>query len=682
MTPSAAVVELLSSLDAEQAAAVYATDRLIRARAGAGSGKTRALVARVAWLVQDQGVPAASILVVTFSKKAADELQHRLRLLGIDDVKVSTLHSVGYLIMRQEVRYLKPVDGVMQKRVLRKVIADLKWKGDFSEALRAINTSKAFDTEVDVEMRVVYDGYQRELGDNHQCDFGDMILIPVQVLREKPLSVSFWSKKWSHILVDEAQDTSRLQWELIEFLVDRATTNLFVAGDAQQSIYGFRGARPDLMVQGIDQRFGSFRDYPISTNYRSDPAIVNIANTVMRGDPWRLQMRAFQQGVASGAVSFVGPCGTPREEAVAVVERIQQLHAAGTAYSEMAVLYRTNAQSEPFETACVQANIPAVVIGDVGFYARSEVLDCLAYLRLSVQDCGEAFSRVYNRPSRYLGAAWKRELDLQGGWPTFVERFGDLTFSKRYMRDKARDFFDAVGTLRSMARDGAPPWMLLNYVIEGLGYRKWLLGEEPDDMDNMRSENLDQLLKAAKPWVTVAEFLEFTDRATSKRREDQEAFDAVQLMTVHRAKGLEWPVVFMSGVTQHSLPHIRGNKREERRVLYVGLTRARTSLFISGTMPRSVFWDELSPPTALDELFVNEDPAHALNSDAPAVDYEYADQREAEDDMECERAAADVPTPQGVPDRARSGDAGGPGASGDDDPLAPVGRGGGVRGGA
>lgn len=579
---------LLASLDGQQRAAVYASGRLIRVRSGAGSGKSRCIAARVAHLLST-GVPAAVILVVTFSKRAGEELQHRLGSFG-QGVIVGTIHSLGYRITRQTIGFLKPVDSAGQKRLLRKALIEIKSPRKFAEVFHAINQAKSNDWDIPVAFRAEYDAYQRLLYADRLCDFNDMILRPVQWFVKHPEGEAQWRNAYQHVLVDEAQDTSALQWRLLWHIIGEQT-HLFVTGDCQQAIYNFRGARPDLMMEGADKKFGGMADYPLATNYRSLSPVVTLANRSMAGREWSLEMQSHREG--EKPIVFLGPHPSPFREGETIVGHLQQLHAQGYGWGSMAVLYRTNAQSEPIESAMIRAGVPNIVVGDIGFYARMEVLDCLAYLKVAVGFDAEALGRIYNRPARYIGKAWLEELERQGGWEAFWTRYGSLAWSKSHMRGGAKRLFDDVSALRAHHADGAPPAVILRHAIEVIGYRRHLLGDEPDEMDNLRGENLDQLIASAARWTSPQEFLAFADSCQQRKSDVLDAFNRVQLSTVHRAKGLEWPVVVVAGLTKGKLPHVSGCAKEERRILYVAVTRAQDHLILSGCHPVSEFWHEL-----------------------------------------------------------------------------------------
>lgn len=592
---------LLLSLDQEQYDAVMATGRRICVTAGAGSGKTRVLVARAAHRIAT-GVPVDRLVVVTFSKAAGDELGHRLNSLGVTGAQSGTIHALCYKILRQELGYRGVADGSGQRRFLRAVMAEMKAKDPFQEVLREINVCKALDRPPRRYV-ALYDAYERKLAQARVWDFGDMVQKAHWHLRDHPEAAARWAGLWDEVLVDEAQDTSALQWAALGHLIT-PTTTLFMVGDAQQSIYGWRGARPDLMMAGLERpEAEAFETRPLPRNYRSVPPIVAFSNRLMAEESWWSPMTATREVSSEPmpTIEFLGPAATRHEEADAVARHLTALRVRHDwSWGRMAILYRTNAQSEPFETACMQQGIPHLVMGSVGFYARAEVLDVLAYLRATSLD-PEALDRIYNRPSRYLGAVWRRELEEQGGWPAFFDDPSACSWSKPYMRKRADELYETILDLQQRLAAGSTPAALVEHVLERIGYRAWLIGEEPDEMDNVRSENLDQLQHAAGRWTSVEEFLAFTERCGPRRPQTMD-FNQVRLSTIHRAKGLEFPLVVVAGLSEGVLPHRLGEPAEERRLFYVAATRAQDRLVLSSCVPVSSFWSSLQAVEPLGAL--------------------------------------------------------------------------------
>lgn len=529
-------MEFLDSLDSEQRAAATATERRIRCLAGAGSGKTRTLTARVRWLIEHERVDPADILVVTFSKRAADELVHRL---GDEakGVRAGTLHSLGYQVVRSAYPRAKVADEALSRRLIRKAVIDCDRVIEPGKAVGAIPRLKAHGREPEPKtgLRRVWDRHHALLREQHLYDFNDLILVPVELFDIGHAAVAQWIGRWGHVLVDETQDTSATQWAFLEGIVPGTSedTTVFVVGDVQQGIYSWRGAEPEMMLEELDGLFGPFTTYGIPRNYRSGHRVVGLANRLMQGQVGALTLVPQRELPAEITVLRAEDS---QDEARRIVDELQAAHEGGLRWRDAAVLTRTNGQHEALEAACGQAGVPYGVVGGVGFYNRTEVLDVLAYLQLSQGWDHDALDRVYNRPSRYLGHAWKAELEAQGGWGRF-ESGEFMTWSRSYMVERTLDLRRVVLRLQVKAEDGRGPAELVKWVLGPIGYRAWLLGEEPDDADEVKGEILDALLDAARAYETVPAFLDFAvacqrrGKAGTGRDVLQ---DRVQLSTVHR----------------------------------------------------------------------------------------------------------------------------------------------------
>jgi DNA helicase-2/ATP-dependent DNA helicase PcrA len=617
-------------LDPYQAAAVASTALRTRTRAGAGSGKTRVLTGRAAALIQI-GVPSHRIAAITFSKRAADELKDRLGAVAAD-AWVGTIHSLGYSILRLE-RPGRDVAGDY-KRWIKRALFETKTRWPLREAAREISKAKMTGlhpwwVEVSPNVDRAAKRYQELLDTNPGWngkpgtplwDFDDMLMVAEQVLREEPLAKKRW-QRWTHILVDEVQDNSPMQWDLVTHLTT-PDTNLFVVGDCAQSIYSFRGADPELMLDRLDKRLGPFTDFPLPRNYRSTSSVVTLANSVVEGRKGALRLEATRPGSdADSSIERLPLTAQRIDEARLIADRFQTLFGVdGLKWSDMACLVRTNAQSEGVEAACLEAQIPCVVVGGKGFYARHEVKDVLAYLQLSVGPSASALERIFNKPNRYLGEAFVRELERQGGWDA-AARGRAMTFSKRFMNEGYSALRSAVLTLQKSRQGGAQPAALARYVLDSIGYKRWLIDETAtEDPDESQIDNVEALVAAASRWDRVEAFLEFaalcqkTVRAGSKGR--------VQISTIHKSKGLEWPIVAVAGITAGTLPHRRGDEEEERRILYVAVTRARDQLFLAAHGVPSIYWEETLNHVGVGPKLVGELPAaqHEEEDDTPMRD--------------------------------------------------------------
>lgn len=575
--------------------------------AGAGSGKTRVLTYRVARLVTD-GVDPETIWACTFTKKAAGEMAERLeQLIGeaAESVNVGTIHSFCFRILREEwrqqgLRY-DVLDERGQLRVMREILAPPgpknPWGLDISEtvlspaeALAMISRLKndligpeeyAERAEHGCPLVDVYLAYERRKEQERLVDFDDMLVLCYRLLRDNPAILGKWRRRWQWVLVDEFQDTNRAQWEIIRMLT-APEDNLFVVGDDWQAIYGWRGARPDLIVR--------FREYypnatvvVLDTNYRSVEPVVRAGNRLIANNPDQYPKTLVAQRGPGGYVTLL-LASDEEDEADRVATEIESLVQDGIRYGDIAVLVRTNRQTRAFEDAFVARNIPHVVAGSVGFYNRREVQDLVAYLRLLVNPSDdEACKRVFNVPSRFLGAAYQRAVEVHAARTglSFFEAMDTAADLKDWQRRRASEFVQLILRLRDRF-GSARPADALQAIRSETGYDEWLRREERDEADNPRLENVQELVAAASRFATIPEFLAYVDMMAGRTREESDAGDKVQVLTIHRSKGLEWRVVFLCGLADELLPHARAESlAEERRLCYVGITRARDRLYLS-----------------------------------------------------------------------------------------------------
>jgi superfamily I DNA/RNA helicase len=501
-------------------------------------------------------------------------------------------------------------DSAKKRVIMRRALAETGYPLPFAQAMKAIGRAKTLCCELDFER--VYVAYEKIRRQMRLFDFEDMLVESLDLLREGRVV-----PHWKHILVDEAQDTDPLQWMLIRAMVG-PETQVFIVGDISQSIYGFRGAVPMEMLDGVDLEFGAaVEQIELPCNYRSVGKVVELANETVRGRPGALTLQAVRQDHGEVRVQVVSGM---RDAASKVLAEVQQ---GKRAFGDHAILYRTNACAEAFENAFLKAGVPYVIAGDFSFYSRMEIMDALAYLELSQGWNADAADRVYNKPSRYLGAAWRAELERQGGWQAVAEDRG-MRFSRDYMRRNFDGFVFQVVTLQQRARDGARPAELIRYALYTVGYRAWLLGEQPDDADEVRAENLEMLMEAVEDVQSVRAVLELAEKCRKNGLRRDPPKNAVQLMTVHRAKGLEWPVVYLAGCDRGLMPHRLGESEEERRIAYVAFTRARDQLVVLTTQG-SEFIDHLLPKEEDEDEAVDASPATGFSDCEPERDAEDAD---------------------------------------------------------
>ena len=622
-------------LDPEQDRAARAPEGRVLVLSGAGSGKTRLLTARVCWLRDDCNVPGARIACLTFSKSAAEEMAYRLvgdsgffpdEKVGPGGMYLGTIHALGLKILGSVFRGRTVADGPMSLRLMQRALKELKAGKDHKagDVLKRLAAAKSSFAPWPPDIAAFCEKYQSFLREFRMFDFTDLLSESVRLLEDRDEVRASWQGKYQHILVDEAQDTSPVQWRLIRNLL-RPTTSLFAVGDLGQSIYAFRGARPEHLLDDLDRTLGPWTTYPLTRNYRSVPDVIGLANAISAGRRGMVEItptRGSTRRPAGEPALEMGWYGSADQEATAGVGVIQRTLAAweGLELGEIAVLCRTNAQIEPWEAACVAARLPYVVAGGFSFYQRSEVADVIAWMQVATLTSEKpenrgvfltALERIYNRPSRYLGKVWREELEQQGGWDQFL-RGGPLTWKLGYQKRNVDALYEAITVVRRVAREGSA-CDVARHIIDGdLGYRRWAVSEKENEptseQDSYVSENLDAILQGATRFPKPADYLEFVDLCKARGgRRTVATTTRIVLSTIHRAKGLEWPFVVVAGVIDGKLPHILGMEDEERRLFYVAVTRAGDRLLVCGSDEPSRFvadlmgWPVLADPPAESE---------------------------------------------------------------------------------
>ena len=626
--------DLLSTLNEQQQAAVKHFLGPALVIAGAGSGKTRTIVHRVAYLLAEHEVYPAEVLAVTFTNKAAGEMRERLvQMVGraAGELWVSTFHSAGLRILRKygERIGLKPgfvvYDDDDQRVLLKEVLGllDIEARPPYMRTLidRIKNrmwSLEDFMAEADdwigglskEQMAAVYQRYQQRLAENNALDFNDLLLRTIDLFEAYPETLEAVRQRARFIHVDEYQDTNPAQYRLTKLLAgDEA--NLMVVGDPDQSIYGFRNA--DIQnILGFERDYPGAKIYRLEANYRSTAAILRVANALIENNKQRLE-KTLKPVKSAGEPVRLYRAPDHREEAAFVAREVGRL-AREREIDEFAVLYRTNAQSRVLEEAFRRLNLPARIVGGVGFYERREIKDVLAYARLAVNPADDvAFRRVVNVPARGIGQtsieklvvyAEKRGVSLLQA----ARNAAEIVASRQ---SKAIDGFVAlVETLKEAVEDAGPE-SFLRLVLAETGYSEMLRRQGDAEP---RLENLEELLRAAAEWEeehggNVAQFLD--EIALTARAEEPNGAPekSVTLMTLHNAKGLEFPVVFVVGVEEGLLPHRSSlgsdaELEEERRLLYVGITRAQDRLYLTLSEERETWGqrETVRPSRFLEEI--------------------------------------------------------------------------------
>jgi len=644
------MIELLTGLNEPQRRAVLHDQGPLLLLAGAGSGKTRALTHRVAYLIRERGVPAWRIMAVTFTNKAAAEMRERLeRLLESGESPwVATFHASCVRILRQEIHQLgysrdfTIYDDQDQLRLLRDLLKEL---GVSERSLkpraaatyidgaknRGLGPGQLAETRSDEKLLTdLYRLYQQRLKAANAVDFGDLLLLTVRLFEELPEVRRRWQERFQHLLIDEFQDTNRVQYRLVQLLVG-PEENLCVVGDDDQSIYRWRGAEVGNIL-GFDRDFPAAEVIRLEQNYRSTRTILQAAGTVVRRNRDRCEKELWTDNPAGEPVA-IETAPDDLEEARFVAAEIGRLQRAGLGLRDIAVFYRTNAQSRPLEEALRGSRIPYVMFGGLKFYARLEVKDLLSYLRLLVNPADSlAAKRVINVPARGIGAATVDKIvpleQAAGGFLAACRLAVDNQVLSGATAKRVCGFVNLIDDFAARL-ERLPYPQLAAELLQESGYGPALQEEAEQALTGDgrqeakgRLDNLEQLLAGMEEHAaqggTLADYLEQVALIADIDSYDPQQ-QRVTLMTLHSAKGLEFPVVFMTGMEEGLFPHSRSGDEgedlaEERRLCYVGMTRAMQKLYLSHARRRRVYGTyQFNPPSR----FLAEIPNQFL--DAPAA---------------------------------------------------------------
>jgi len=645
---------LLEGLNPPQRAAVTHSGSPLLIVAGAGSGKTRVLTHRIAYLLAARKVNPVEIIAITFTNKAAGEMKERVAHLVGNRARfmwVSTFHSACVRILRAEHQHagLKSTFSIydqddsrrLMQLVARELDLDPKRYPPRSLAAQVSNLkNELIDPETFAgtakgpqqrALAEAYTLYQRRLGESHALDFDDLIMTTVHLFQAKPAVAERYRRRFRHVLVDEYQDTNHAQYALIRELVGPANgepppAELCVVGDADQSIYAFRGATIRNIME-FERDFPNARTILLEQNYRSTQTILTAANQVIDRNTERKPKRLWTDaGAGEPIVGYVAD--TEHAEADWVAREINRLCDAGQARpGDVAVFYRTNAMSRVFEEVFIRVGLPYKVVGGVRFYERKEVRDALAYLRaIANEDDAVNMRRILNTPRRGIGDRSEACVEALAArdrisYGAALRRAADAPGISARAAHGIADFVALLDGLRELAAD-APPEEVLEVALQRSGYLVEL-EESLDPQDAGRVENLQELVSVAREYTERAAALEeqatltgFLEQVSLVADADEVPADdpayqgVVTLMTLHTAKGLEFPVVFLTGLEEGVFPHLRSlsdarELEEERRLAYVGITRARQRLYLSRAVTRSA-WGQ--PQYNIVSRFVDELP--------------------------------------------------------------------------
>lgn len=604
--------------------------------AGAGSGKTRVITNKIAYLVQKCEYKARNIAAVTFTNKAAKEMRERVaQTLGKQEAKglwVSTFHTLGLEIVKKELDALgyKPGFSLFDDQDSNKLLADLtepelkgdkdllnllkmqisNWKNDLILPQQAIAEARE---QQKVQFAQLYARFQNQLRAYNALDFDDLIMIPTLLLSAKPEVRERWQNRFRYLLVDEYQDTNTSQYQLVKLLVGERA-RFTVVGDDDQSIYSWRGAKPQNLVL-LSKDFPGLRLIKLEQNYRSAGRILKSANILIANNPHVFDKKLFSELAYGEQIKVIATKDEEHEAERVVAEIISHKFMKRTSYKDYAILYRGNHQARVFEKALMGSHIPYKISGGMSFFSRAEIKDIMAYLRLLVnQDDDNAFLRIVNTPRREIG-------------PITLEKLGSLANEKHISlfaacfepelssRLAGRGYNALMGFARWVVElsDRATRGDTLEAVkdmVREINYEDYLYETSTSaKAAEMRMKNVSELYRwitdmlvgtSDNPPLTLAEVvMKLTLRDMLERNEEEDESDAVQLLTLHASKGLEYPYVFMVGMEEGLLPHQTSidedNVEEERRLAYVGITRAQQELILTYAKERRMFGETATP---------------------------------------------------------------------------------------
>jgi len=628
-------MNILDKLNDRQKEAVVTTEGPLLILAGAGSGKTRVLTHRIAYLIREKRVSPANILAITFTNKAAQEMKDRVEsLLGyVGDIWVSTFHSACVRILRRDIEkigYDKNFviyDTQDQKSLVSDCIKELDLnEKQYTPKSMLSAISKAKDKMISPDEYLlefgndyrnkkvadVYKLYQKKLKKDNALDFDDIIIKTIELFKKDEGILRYYQDKFRYIMVDEYQDTNRPQYEFVNLLAKRYR-NLCVVGDDDQSIYGWRGA--DIKnILDFEKDYPEAKVIKLEQNYRSTQIILDAANNVIDNNIKRKKKQLWTDN-KDGEKIIVCEVQNEREEANFIIDRIKDLIANGKKYSDFAILYRTNAQSRIFEEACMMNDIPYKLVGALRFYDRKEIKDIIAYLRILVNPYDDvSLKRIINVPKRGIGESTVSALEQYAREHDTSMYFAipnvELKGRARKVLDNFKNFIDDL--INQL--DFMNIIEVIDYILEKTGYMDELKADDTKESES-RIENINEFIRAAREFIETSEdksLESFLSGITLVSDIDTagDIGESVVLMTLHSAKGLEFPVVFMAGMEEGIFPSSMSfidehELEEERRLCYVGITRAKERLFMTYARTRNLYG---KPQYNTASRFINEIP--------------------------------------------------------------------------
>ena len=637
--PSADIERLLATLNPEQHLATTTTEGPVLVDAGAGSGKTRVLTTRIAYILMTGRAQAKEILAVTFTNKASQEMRERIQgMVGeaARSIRMGSFHSVSMAMLRHHAvaaglrddRFMI-LDEADQKKIVENIVRDMgltpedgkdkgkAWKQLVDEHHGRLQNWKeeGWSTDIvrdhvdatDGDNRLtlaVYDAYQEALTTRNACDFADLLLHMLRLFRTDARIRAYWGSKFRYILVDEFQDTNPLQYAWISCLA-KLSHNLCVVGDLNQSIYRWNNARPEIML-GFPEDWKGCKIITVDRNYRSTQEILDVANAVISHNPQQTDKRLRSN--RHGSKPRLDVYDTDQEEARSIALQILDARARGIPLSEIAILLRSAGPMRGFEEQLIRHQIPYFVVGGMKFHQREEVKDALAYLRLALDPTDElSFLRVCNKPARNIGEATALQVvqALRSGASDLAVACRRVSEHGTRIRQSTRVELEQLATLidefSEMLRDGAAPGDLLLHMLERIGYISWRVSTGDEDVAE-REESLKELIRDANEYPDIPAYLQTISLLAAADVKDSE--QAVRISTIHAAKGLEFHLVFAPALEEGILPNARAlltsyGLQEERCIVHVEWTRPKQELVVS--YARSRYYQPAAPSRFLVE---------------------------------------------------------------------------------
>ena len=600
----------IDNLNEQQKNAVLITEGPLLVLAGAGSGKTKVLTTKIAYLIKEKGINPYNILAITFTNKAANEMKERVEMMLGDEsrnIQISTFHSFGLSIIKKNYNLLglksnfTIIDSDDSLSTIKRILKELNYDPKFfnpktirnkissakNEMMNPDDFEKYCNSEFDNVTNEVYREYQNKLKINNSLDFDDLLLLPIILFRENKDVLEYYQERFKYILIDEYQDTNKVQYELTK-LLSKKYNNICVVGDPDQSIYGFRGSNYKNILN-FEKDYKNSKVILLEQNYRSTKRILKVSNDIIKNNTKRKEKALWTDNIDGERIVYKR-CNDEKDESRFVVNNIKELIDKNTPLSEIAILYRTNAQSRNIEEALLKENIPYKVVGSFYFYNRKEIKDLICYLKLIYNtDDDISLERIINVPKRGIGLKTLESITVRAN-------------------SENKSMFEAIDSGKELIfknlilgiKEKQPSLSLtelVDLILDKSGIRKEL--EQEDSIESRsRLENLEEFKSITKNFedsygiISLEEFLDEIS-LVSDMSEHQNDTNVVTLMTVHSAKGLEFDNVFIIGLEENIFPHsmcITSNDiEEERRLCYVALTRAKKNLVLVNAKKRLLY---------------------------------------------------------------------------------------------